>query len=139
MSVNWKDPCIWRPWLKRERRLRNEFYREKEHRRKERLDNPTPAEARLQQLLLWHFPQYYFEREADVNGYSPDFYFPRLHLIIEIDGSSHIGKEKYDEVREQQLRNLGQRIRRFTNDDVFFRPSYVISKIKKEIHIILGI
>ena len=133
MSVNWKDPCIWRPWLKRERRLRNKIYAEKQQQRRRRLDNPTPAEERLYQLLLWHFPQYYFEREAEVNGYYPDFYFPRFYLDIEVDGFIHESREAIDKLRDNQLANCGVQVLRFSNDDVFRRPSYVINEIRKKL------
>jgi len=47
-----------------------------------------------------------FDRQRVIDNYIVDFYVKSLSLVIEIDGSSHIGKEEYDEVREDYLKDL---------------------------------
>ena len=51
-----------------------------------------------------------FDRQKIIGNYIVDFYCPNLQIVIEIDGSSHIGKEKYDETRDIYLMSLGLKI-----------------------------
>jgi very-short-patch-repair endonuclease len=51
--------------------------------------------------------------------YILDFYCSYLLLGIEIDGSSHVWKEVYDEVRTNYLLDKWIEIIRYTNIDVY--------------------
>ncbi len=51
-----------------------------------------------------------FDRQRIIGNYIVDFYVKTLGLIIEIDGSSHNDKEKYDQKREDYLKSLGLKI-----------------------------
>ncbi|WP_317228619.1 MULTISPECIES: DUF559 domain-containing protein [Chryseobacterium] len=42
-----------------------------------------------------------FDRQRIIGNYIVDFYVKTLGLIIEIDGSSHDGKEIYDSIRQE--------------------------------------
>lgn len=91
----------------------------------------TPAEKRL----WWHIRAektgYKWRRQASLLTYIVDFYCPKLRLAIEVDGSSHIGKEEYDWRREQRLFNeLGVYIIRFSNDDVLKNIGSVLRRIE---------
>ena len=56
--------------------------------------------------------------------------YPRI--FVEVDGSSHNGRESYDRQRTLWLeRNRKCIVLRFKNEDVFNRPNYVLSEIKK--------
>lgn len=53
-----------------------------------------------------------------VGFYIVDFVLPDRMLVIEIDGSSHIGREQYDARRDEYIRSLGFRVERIANEDV---------------------
>jgi len=48
-----------------------------------------------------------FDRQRVIGNFIVDFYVKALGLVIEIDGSSHIGKEDYDKQRQNYLESLG--------------------------------
>lgn len=61
-----------------------------------------------------------FYRQKPIGNYIVDFYCPSAKLIIELDGGQHFteeGKEK-DKIRDSHLRNLGLKIRRYSDIDV---------------------
>jgi very-short-patch-repair endonuclease len=47
-----------------------------------------------------------------------DFYCKPLDLVIEVDGSSHEGREEYDRDRDIELQKLGLTVLRFPDIDV---------------------
>jgi very-short-patch-repair endonuclease len=51
-----------------------------------------------------------FDRQRIIGNYIVDFYIKTLGLIIEIDGSSHNEKEKYDQKRDDYFISLGLKI-----------------------------
>ena len=44
-----------------------------------------------------------FLRQYSINHFVIDFYAPKINLAIEVDGSSHIGKEEYDSKRQKYI------------------------------------
>jgi len=78
----------------------------------------------LSEVLFWmevHKGKFWsidFDRQRIIGNYIVDFYVKSLCLVIEIDGSSHIGKEDYDEQRETYLKDLGLNIYRIDDLDV---------------------
>ncbi len=81
--------------------------------------NATEAEARLWSFLrALRKEGVHFRRQHAIGTYVTDFCAPRLHLIIELDGSQHIHRESQDAVRSFYLRSRGYRIIRFANDAV---------------------
>jgi len=67
----------------------------------------------LPEVLFWNrvkrhqFLGLDFDRQRIIGYYIVDFYCPNAQVIIEIDGSSHIGKEDYDRKRDLYLESLG--------------------------------
>lgn len=62
-----------------------------------------------------------FLRQFSIDYYVLDFYCPRLHLAIEIDGDSHFINQEtmdYDKERQSIIANLGIVFLRFTNKEV---------------------
>jgi len=60
--------------------------------------------------------------------YIPDFRWPDLRLIVEIDGRTHLTPQAYDADRERDARNLverGHHTVRFTRHQVVYRRPYV--------------
>jgi very-short-patch-repair endonuclease len=47
-----------------------------------------------------------FDRQRVIGNYIVDFYIKSLGVVVEIDGTSHNGKEAYDEKRESYLKSL---------------------------------
>src|SRR5215510_10527888 len=66
----------------------------------------TPAEARLwKQLQSRQLGGRKFRRQHSVGPYVLDFYCPREHLAVELDGAAHYheGAAKRDETRTRYL------------------------------------
>lgn len=74
-----------------------------------------------------------FDRQKVIGNYIVDFYAKQLGLVIEIDGSSHVGQEEYDQKREKFLRSLGLEIYRISNDDILFRRGVAMKELEKYI------
>lgn len=81
--------------------------------------NMTPAEKELWYgLLRQHRPRFY--RQRPIDNFIVDFYCPKLHLVIEVDGDSHAGDEAqaYDAERSAVLEGYGLTVLRFANGEV---------------------
>ena len=88
------------------------------------------------EVLLWkelkgkQVLEYDFHRQKPIDKYIVDFYCNELMLAIEIDGSSHNNREKYDAKRQQILESLGVSVLRFKDYEVTKNTSSVIEHIK---------
>src|SRR4030066_1463499 len=72
-----------------------------------------------------------FYRQKIIGKYIVDFYCPKANLVIELDGGQHyseIGKAK-DRTRDDVLREMGIRVLRFSERDVFENISGVMEGI----------
>jgi very-short-patch-repair endonuclease len=58
------------------------------------------------------------DRQVIIGNFIVDFFIAELGLVIEIDGSSHNGKEKYDAHRQQFLESLNLSVVRYSDRDV---------------------
>ena len=72
---------------------------------------------------------YQFNRQFPIDNYIVDFVSRKLNLIIEIDGSSHIGKSEEDYKRQKQLESLGFIFLRFSEARVIYRIDEVVTEI----------
>ncbi len=76
---------------------------------------PTPSErlfaARLQMNGISH------DAQVVIPPYIVDFLIHERRLVVEIDGSSHTGREGYDRARDAKLRKLGYEVVRIQNCD----------------------
>lgn len=67
----------------------------------------------LAEVLLWNqlkrgqFKGYDFDRQKIIGNYIVDFFCANCNVVIEVDGTSHIGKENYDRKRDNYLESLG--------------------------------
>lgn len=79
----------------------------------------TAAEKKLWFRYLRQFP-YKVYRQKPISNYIVDFYIPKLKLIIELDGETHINDKniKYDKNRTKELEEVGLKVIRFWNYDV---------------------
>jgi very-short-patch-repair endonuclease len=93
----------------------------------------------LSEVLFWiqvtkgGFHKIDFDRQKVIGNYIVDFYVKKLRLIIEIDGSSHIGKEDYDAERERFLVSLGLKMYRISVFDVMRNMHRVIEDLENYI------
>lgn len=93
--------------------------------------NMTLAERKVWEMVKFkRILGFRFKRQTVIRGYIVDFYCGKLKIVIEIDGSSHEGRQDYDSRRQKVLENLGMRVLRFTNDMVFTMPETVRMIIK---------
>jgi very-short-patch-repair endonuclease len=91
----------------------------------------------LSEVLFWmqvtkgRFHKIDFDRQRVIGNYIVDFYVKKLGLVVEIDGSSHIGKEKYDQEREDYLISLKLRVYRIQVVDVMQHLSKVMRALEE--------
>lgn len=72
-----------------------------------------------------------FDRQRNIGNYIVDFYCKALGLVVEIDGSSHNGREKEDSVREEWLKDQGCKIIRFTTSLVLEHMDQVMEELEE--------
>jgi very-short-patch-repair endonuclease len=71
-----------------------------------------------------------FRKQHPFGRYIADFCCHEARLIIELDGGSHDGREKYDRNRDEFLAGGGYTVLRFTNEDVLHGIEKVIDAIR---------
>ncbi len=76
-----------------------------------------------------------FLRQFSINYNVVDFYCPKLRIIIEVDGPTHLSDEdiEYDKLRQTELENLGLYFLRFTNEEIYENILYVVERIRFKI------
>ena len=95
----------------------------------------------LSEVLLWkrlngkQIRGYDFHRQKPINRYIVDFFCNELSLAIEIDGSSHEGKNEYDEERQATLKSLDVLVLRFSDHEVKRNVDGVVQTIEDWIDI----
>ena len=97
--------------------------------------NPTEAESALWGILRNKQLGYKFHRQYVVETYIVDFVCLDKLLIVELDGKYHSLSEQIerDKERENRLCQLGFRILRITNEELFVTTETTIEKIKAEL------
>lgn len=87
--------------------------------------------------ILWNefrnrkFRNLKIRRQHPIGDYVVDFYCCEKKVIIEVDGSIHedIEQREYDVKRQSELEELGNRVIRLRNEDVFKDVKGVLEKI----------
>ena len=95
-------------------------------------NKPTAAEKKLwYKIRCRQLSGMQFCRQMRIASFIIDFYCKELKLAIEIDGPIHFTPQAIaeDRNRDYALAELGIRILRFTNDQVFNNIDYVIRTI----------
>ena len=72
-----------------------------------------------------------FRRQQPVGPFVADFLCKEAKLTVEIDGSSHDGKEELDAERQAHLEQAGFKVIRFTNEAVLANLEGVVEEIAK--------
>ncbi|MFH0851938.1 MAG: DUF559 domain-containing protein, partial [Candidatus Peregrinibacteria bacterium] len=97
---------------------------------------PTKAEELLWNALRRHqIVGTYFRRQHPIGTFILDFYCAEVRLGIEIDGSIHHRQDvqEYDAYREEELRERGIELLRFSNNEILNDIDVVLQTIEKEV------
>ena len=94
------------------------------------------------EIILWEelrnkrFMGLKFRRQHPINRFIVDFYCHKHKLVVELDGSIHNLPKvaENDKNREEELKDLGLYILRFTNEEVVKRTQETLNKIAQFIH-----
>ena len=100
-------------------------------------DNETNTEKLLWEQISNNKLGVKFRRQHPLKWFIADFYCHAAKLIIELDGGVHLDKlqKDYDEGRETELKNLGLKVIRFTNDEINNSIDQVIETIKQNLNL----
>jgi len=96
----------------------------------------TGTETKLWQELRNHkFEGLKFRRQHPIGRFIVDFYCHEKRLVVEVDGTIHDLTEvkERDEGREEELKNFGLTIIRFTNGEIEYDIENVLNKLKMKI------
>jgi len=98
--------------------------------------NSTDAEQTLWRILRnRQLNGFKFRRQFSIENYILDFYYPKLKLAIEADGSQHYentNREK-DDLRSNKLNKQGVTILRFSNIDILTNIEGVYLNIQQTV------
>ncbi|HYW16397.1 MAG TPA: DUF559 domain-containing protein [Allosphingosinicella sp.] len=96
--------------------------------------------ATKQERILWRILSRYrpkFTRQLPIEPYIADLACRQARLVVEIDGSQHIGSPK-DETRTRDLQSDGWTVIRFWNSEVNGNPEGVAEAILQKAAECLG-
>ena len=80
---------------------------------------PGPSEAEdALALALSRWSPFYWRQEQRLGDYRADFFCPSAQLVVEVDGSSHDGREAHDHRRDAAMAARGVETLRFPVKDV---------------------
>jgi very-short-patch-repair endonuclease len=86
---------------------------------------PTDAEKRMWSMLRnRRLGEFKFRRQAKLGRFIVDFVCMERKLVIEIDGSQHAAN-RYDQRRDDWLKDRGFEVLRFWNNEVLTNPAGV--------------
>ena len=96
----------------------------------------------IQERSLWNllknrqFLNLKFKRQQPIGDYIVDFICKEAKIIIEIDGGQHNEPEniEYDKTRTEYLNNLGYKVIRFWNNEIYENIEGVVLRLKEEIN-----
>jgi len=101
-------------------------------RAREMRNNSTKGEIKFWcELLSNKKSSYQFYRQKIIHHYIVDFFCAKLKLVVEIDGTSHDGKENYDKERENLLKSLELKVLHY-NDLRVLNNFHLVEKDFKE-------
>jgi very-short-patch-repair endonuclease len=93
---------------------------------------PTPAERTLWALVRnRRLAGYRFRRQDGFGPYILDFYCAVANLVIELDGDTHLGRESYDQRRDDYLRSRELLVLRIPNGLLYDDEEAVLELIAR--------
>lgn len=96
---------------------------------KENRKKPTKAERFFRKCLMKNKIKFRTQRMFDF--YIVDFLIIDKRIIIELDGSSHIGKEEYDKKRDVYLTKKNFIVKHYSNEIALNNPEKIINFINQ--------
>jgi len=93
---------------------------------------PISAEAKLwRELRNRRLGGHKFARQAPIRPYFADFVCREKKVAVEVDGSTHSSEREvaYDERRKLHLQQLGYRVFRVSNDDIYNNLNSVLDAL----------
>ena len=78
----------------------------------------------------WWLGGWRFRREHPIERCYADFACVEAGLVVELDGGQHDEQRGYDAQRDARLGELGFRVLRFSNDEVFSNLEGVLEVIR---------
>lgn len=75
----------------------------------------TPAEREFWRVARRRALGAKWRRQVVILGWIADFYCHKLRLVVELDGSSHIGREQQDALRDRAMNRHGIAVLRIPN------------------------
>ncbi len=93
-----------------------------------------------ERLLWWklrgkQLRGFQFNRQKPIGNYIVDFYCRKAKLVVEVDGGQHYtydGRQK-DRVRDNYMTELGLKVLRFSDRDIFENIDGVIEIISRHL------
>jgi hypothetical protein len=75
-----------------------------------------------------------FRRQAPIGHWIADFYCPSARLVVELDGSFHVGRQDKDRARDSVMAGMGLHVLRVPSKLVFHDLDSVIGQIEWALH-----
>ncbi len=108
------------------------YNKDHKHRARDLRSNMTDAEralwSKLRRKQLLGLQVY---RQKPIHQYIVDFYCPKAHLVIEVDGGQHWQPDHAEQDRERDavLEQVGLKVLRFSNHEVLGQLDQVVAAI----------
>lgn len=90
---------------------------------------PTRSEEWLWRRLSGSKTGFAFRRQLVIGRYIVDFACTKARLVVEVDGGYHEGRQQRDAARGRALTELGWRVLRVTEAEVFADLDAVLARI----------
>jgi len=90
---------------------------------------PTRAEEWLWRRLAGSRTGFPFRRQLVIANFIVDFASTKVRLVVELDGEYHQRRGRQDAARDRALAELGWRVLRFRDDEVFAELDAVVVRI----------
>lgn len=105
---------------------------EKKQRSKELRQSMTQAEGMVWPRVRAHqLGGLHFRRQQVIAGFIVDFYCHAASLVVELDGTVHEFQVMDDLERDRMLKEMGLRVLRIPNQEVFDNVEAVLDRIQK--------
>jgi len=78
----------------------------------------SPPEGKIWHRLRFGFGGVEWFSQAIVIGYVADFFCPEKRIVVEVDSSYHVGREKADAKRDADMGKFGIKVLRIQASDI---------------------
>ena len=92
---------------------------------------PTPSQAKLWAAISAGQLGISFKRQVPIGQHIVDFLASAVRLVIEVDGSSHVGRTAADARKDRALARLGYRVLRLPAGLVLAQLSMAVERVRE--------